>query len=644
MTRTVGKRFPRAGGVAAALFLFLLACVPFRGYAAGTGPAAEAEPFPGYPADVRERALRLIDAAEPGKEELLEPEVRALRKAMLEYSIVSMNDIPDRIFGKARKEGWEGKAGRLLRPVTRVAPYSAALWAWLVREDLSTFGLGRLIRDIEGFKGSLLRYGPSLLGCAAWIFLCLMAAASWFAVWASISLLLRAQPALASDFSRPFRKLPHPEIFGFLAFLACLLAPVLAGIGMGVAAIFWFALSAGYLRRWEITMAIFSMLLLGAVYVCGGALQSVAEYTGEAGRRGWLGGEGYLSVDWKEAEPATGSTFDGSRRAEMVLFARARAEMQAGNNEKAESLWDEWIRNAKEPSAGLNNRGIVRHRLGKTSEALKDFEKAVSEGPRGGPANWNAYQTYLRTFRLEEAAKVQEAAWGSLRELRFFDYRAEEMTHGELVPSPLLVGDVWKELFTPRREWLKDSGEGSFFRFLFRPLPVKWVPAFIVLAVFWMILWKPLSTKIWMHGTCRSCGTRALVVGGAEATDICNQCRAQVGGGIRAGEEREQRLLYIQLHRRYVRACSVVVPGAGALWAGKGLAAMVYGILLSLVLGVLTVSTGAGRPVPPLISEMMDGAAKGALAVLALLWILGVAWSWKSFTALQFKYNIVPRR
>ena len=84
-----------------------------------------------------------------------------------------------------------------------------------------------------------------------------------------------------------------------------------------------------------------------------------------------------------------------------------------------------------------------------------------------------------------------------------------------------------------------------------------------------MLLWKPLSTKIWMHGTCRSCGTRTLVVGGAEATDICNQCRAQVGGGIRAGEEREQRLLTITMHRRYVRACSIARPGGRGALGGE---------------------------------------------------------------------------
>ena len=616
--------------------MFLLSCVPFRGMAA--------EPFPGYPADVRERALRLIDSAEPGKEEVLEPEVQALRKAMLDCSIVSVNDVPDRIFERARKEGWEGKAGRVLRPVTRVAPYSVSLWAWLIKEDLATFGIGRLVKDLEGFEGALRRYGPGLLGCAAWIFLCFIAAASWFAVWVSISMLLRAQPALTSDFSRPFKKLPRPELFAFAAFLACFLLPIVAGIGIGVAVVFWLFLSAGYLRRREIVMGIVSILLLAAVYVCGGALHSIAKYAGETRGGGWLGGEGYFAREWPPPESESGHPFGGTRWAEMVLFARARAEMQAGNLETAETLWTGWIRDAKDPSAGYNNRGIVRQRMGKTSEALEDFEKAMAKGPQGSPAYWNSYQMYLRTFRLEEAARVQEAAWGSLRELRFFDYRAEDMTHGEMVPSPLLVRDIWKDLFTPRREWIRDGEEGSVFRFLFRPLPMKWAPAFLVFGVFWMLLWKPISTKIWMHGTCRSCGTRTLVVGGAETTDICNQCRAQVGGGIRAGEEREQRLLTITMHRRYVRACSVLVPGAGALWAGKGVAAMIYGALLSLALGVLTISVGAGDTVSPLISEMMGGIAKGALAAVVVLWVAGAAWSWKSFGSLQFSYNIVPRR
>lgn len=635
MTRTVSNR-PSRGPAAAILFLVLLSWIP--------SPGTAAEPFPGYPPEIRTQALRLVETAKPGMEEVLEPAVQSLRKAMFEHAILSVNAVPDRIFEQARKEGWTERAGRVLRPITRVAPYSVALWAWLIRDDLATFGLDHLPKDLEGLEGALLQYEPSLPGFAAWGILLFSATAAWFAVWASLSLLLRAQPALTFDIARLFKGVPRPEIIAFFVFLGCLLAPVLSGAGIGAAALFWFFLSAGYVRRWELATAAVSILFLAAVFFLGGALQSITKFTGETRNGGWLGGEGYFPQAWPDASSSSERFFGGARWEETVKFARARAEMQAGNLAAADALWTEWIREARDPAEGYNNRGIVRVGLGMTAEALADFEESAARTPAGGPAYWNMYQVYLQTFRLEDAARVQAAAWDSLRDLKLFDYRAEELTQGELLPSPLRVGDAWRELFTPRREWFRDAADSQVYRFLFRPLPGKWVPFLLGAGWFWAVMWKPLSRKIWMHSTCRPCGTRTLVVGGPENADICNACRAQVGGGIRSGEEREQRILNITLHRRYVRACSVLFPGAGALWAGKDLSSMIFGILLSLSLGVLTVSIGAGGMAHSLISDMLGGLAWAASSVVAVLWLIGAAWGWRSFDALQLKYNISAQR
>ncbi|MEW6720537.1 MAG: tetratricopeptide repeat protein [Thermodesulfobacteriota bacterium] len=618
------------------VIMLFLACLPMTGWAS--------EPFAGYPAKVREDALLLIDAAEPGKEELLERKVQALRKSMLEHAIVSINEVPDRLFDRARRAGWEDRAEKVLRTTTRVAPFSVALWAWLVRHDLATLRITRFFMDLEGLSEALRLYGPSLLGCASWSLLFLVASASWFAVWVSISLLLKAQPALTSDLARLLKKLPRQALFAFALFLAVSLSPLLAGVGLGVASVFWLFLSAGYLRRREAAAAAVAVLFLGSAVPFGGALQAFAKYTGETRQGGWLGGEGYFPRDWPESVPAAGLPIDESRWYEMRRFARARAEMQAGNYPAADALWTEWIRDAAEPSEGYNNRGIVRYRLGKPAEALADFEAAMARSPRGGPAYWNSYQLYLQTFRLEEAAKVQETAWGSLRDLALFDYRAEEMTHGELVPSPLRMRGGWKELFALRWDWVRDGLDGAVQRFLFRPLAGGWTPPFLAAALLWMLLWKALGGKIWTHNSCRSCGTCTLVVGGPDFTDICNQCRAQVGGGIRSGEEREHRLLTITMHRRYVKACSVFVPGAGAIWAGKTLPVLLYGLLLSMVLGVVTVSASATADVPALISDMLGGLMMVAVPALVLLWIAGIAWSWHSFSKLQAMYNIIPRR
>jgi len=118
----------------------------------------------------------------------------------------------------------------------------------------------------------------------------------------------------------------------------------------------------------------------------------------------------------------------------------------------------------------------------------------------------------------------------------------------------------------------------------------------------------------------------------------------QVGKGVRAGEESERRGLGISLHRRYVRACSVLFPGAGALWSGKELRAMPYGILLSLSAGLFTVSWSAGRLAEGLIGDMQDDIWRAALGAVALLWLAGAAWGWRSFENFQLAHNVSGKR
>ena len=275
---------------------------------------------------------------------------------------------------------------------------------------------------------------------------------------------------------------------------------------------------------------------------------------------------------------------------------------------------------------------------------MADFEAAAKLSPAGGRAQWNAYQVYLQEFRLEQAARIQPVAWAGIRSLVPFDYRAEEMTHGELIASPLRVGDVWRTLFTVREEWLREARGSAFHDMFFRPVPGGWVLAFLAAGWVWMALWKLLSRKIWMNSVCRSCGAGTLVVGSREATDICNACRAQVGKGIRGGEERERRGLSISLHRRYVRACSVLFPGAGALWAGKEFRTMLYGILLSLSAGLFTVSWSAGRLAGGLIGDMQTDLWRAALGAVVVLWLFGATWGWRSFETLRLYHNVAGER
>ena len=90
----------------------------------------------GYPGAVREQALRVVEAASPDPTEAFALEVRTLRTRMFDYGILSLNALPDLVFDRAAKEGWKRKAYGPLREMTRVAPLSVPLWAWLVREDV----------------------------------------------------------------------------------------------------------------------------------------------------------------------------------------------------------------------------------------------------------------------------------------------------------------------------------------------------------------------------------------------------------------------------------------------------------------------------------------------------------------------------
>ena len=240
------------------------------------------------------QAVRVVEAAGPGKGEALEREVRALRRAMFDHAILSMNAVPDRIYDRAAREGWKRRSYESLRAVARVAPLSVPLWAWLAREDALRFRLEEFLSDVDGLSGAFRQYGPGLLGYAVWLVLFASASACWFAVWASLNLLLRARPALTSDVVRLLKGLPRPEIFASGIVLAVFAAPVACGVGIATAAVFWIALSTAYLRRGELVIGGTAILLLVGVFLCGGFLEAIRPDGGEGAAGGMAGRGGVL--------------------------------------------------------------------------------------------------------------------------------------------------------------------------------------------------------------------------------------------------------------------------------------------------------------------------------------------------------------
>jgi hypothetical protein len=448
---------------------------------------------------------------------------------------------------------------------------------------------------------------------------------------------------MEGDFLR-FLRLPYREYLAPLLAVLVFVLPLLAGFGLAVAACIWLLLSAGYLRRGELVMMSAGILVLAVLLLCGGILNSLRMFGGDGGSGGWLGGEGNLAVvRHKDAEEAQGPLSAGML-SWMVRFEKARTEMQAGRPAVAERMWTSLVQEGRELPEVLNNRGIVRAQQGKLEEALSDFEAAVSIRPRDGAALWNAYQVHLQEFNLERARRIQPEAWERVQKMTPFLLRPFDMEQEEWIASPLPVRELWKAIFHFRGEWIRDAGQSENFEMFFHPLLPRTSLLFLALVGMFSWLWKLLSRRLWVHGTCRACGSRALVVRSREPSDICTPCRVKIGGGIRAGEERNRRVQGIVMHRYYVKGASLLVPGSGALWAGKEVRALVYGVVLSVALGVVTASLGGARAGDPLVSELQAAMALWAGVLAVFLWAIGAAWGMRSFSLLQRAHNIAGER
>ncbi len=605
-------------------------------------PAAAEDPFAGYTPAVRAQAARVVAAAVPGSVSDLEKQVRSLRKLMYAQGILSINAIPDLIFERAVGEGWRNRASVSLRAVTVVAPLSAPLWALLVKDDLVEARVDDLPRDIGGLAGAMRQFAPALLGYGAWLASYLSAAVCWFVAWASIALFLRARPALESDLSRIVPIPPRDAVASVLAMVVFLL-PLAGGLGLAVAACIWMILSAGYLRRGELVIVTAVVVLLAALLAVGGVVQSVNRMGNDVRRGGWLGGEGYFPREWPSGPSARHWALAGPSSSWMVKFAKARAAMIGGDPAASERLWTDLVRAGKDLPEVYNNRGICLAMQGKTSEGLSDFETALARRPNNGAALWNAYQIYLQTFNLERARAVQPQAWDSLQKMSPYGFRPAEMEQAEWVASALPAGELWRSFLESGSGPAYEVGRSDFFPMFYRPLKPSGALVFLVAAFLAAAIWKVLSLRIWVHTTCRSCGARSLVAGARASLDLCNQCRAQIGAGVKLGPERDRRVVWIGMHRRYVKICSVLVPGSGALWAGKEIRTLCYGIVLALALGGISASAGAGGG-RAIVSELRQAVALCAAGAAALVWLAGAAWGIQSFNRFQARYNVGTRR
>lgn len=280
---------------------------------------------------------------------------------------------------------------------------------------------------------------------------------------------------------------------------------------------------------------------------------------------------------------------------------------------------------------------------GRFREALSDFEAAREKRPEDGIALWNAYHAYLQVLDLERARRIQPLAWDRVQRFSPFHFRPADLEAGDYLASPFPVSELVRSLADRGDDLFHEGGEGKLYRMFFWPLTPR--IALLFLGFVWLssAVWKFLSLRVWVHTTCRGCGTKTLVVGIRERSDLCNMCQAQVGWGIRAGVEKERRSQMIRMHQNYIKASSVLLPGSGGLWSGKEAGTLIYVAFLSLSLAALSSSLGA-REGGDIVSELQTIVARWSFLLTGILWLAGAAWGIRSFGRMQRSLGIVGKR
>lgn len=597
-------------------------------------PADARDVFFGLAPEVSAQAEKVVASSDARAGEGLDREVENLRKKMSVRGVLSINEIPDLIITRAGREGWPGEVERSLRAVTPVSALSVPLWVYLVKQDVVGLRFDQVVRDMGMMTKALRMYPPGFIGATAFLISFVSAAGCWFALWVAVSMYLRARPALEADILR-FLRVPYADFITPALAVLLFILPMLFGVGMAMVACFWMMVAAGYLRRAEIVMVVTSLALLGSVLFGGAVLVTTERWSGENRLVSWLGVEGAIPEKWPSSDNATGDT--AQRTAFMVRFAQARAEMIAGRPVEAEQILTEMTSGGLARVEVLNNRGVARAQQGRLKEALEDFESVLTGAEGDPPALWNAYQVHLRTFNIVGARAIEKDAWVRLQEYGPFGFKPALMEQGEWVASALPAEEAWDVFMRSQQgDWSGGLERSDFYNMFFRPLSARTAVVFLVLVGCLAMAWKFISLKLWINRTCRCCGGRSLIVGEREASDICNPCRSRIGDGIHGGDERERRIQGVILHRRYVYLASLVCPGQGALWAGKDVGAMFYGIALSVCLGGVSISVGAQRVGAPLLAELARAVIVGSLVATAILWVFGVMWSIFSFRNMQW--------
>jgi Tfp pilus assembly protein PilF len=398
-----------------------------------------------------------------------------------------------------------------------------------------------------------------------------------------------------------------------------LLLPALTFQGWGWLPLWWLAVLFIYMSLVE---KAFSIAALVACLAVGPAVKGIESRL--AAQENPLFRAAMLSVEGEPDTRATWQLEDAVRSApddRDLQYLLGIQYKKAGRYEDAANIYREILRGAPNDGIALNNLANIEFAAAEFPAAIARYKQGIDAGPRPDVAAtlyYNLSLAHLQRFEYQPAQEARSQADRlSSGLIRSYD-NLWKYDKGDYAVVDLNLTDdqVWAK-FAGLREGLGarnvadnpspepklDRASGLLNRFAV-------FPVVFALAYFGLRMWrgsKAFTTRCLKCGTpfCRKCHL-GVVAGG-----LCTQCHHLfvVRDGV-SGPARNQKLLEVQKEDarrdRVFRALSLLVPGAGHLYASKAplglLLVLVWSIVLVaafLVLGLLPLTEASSSLSPP---------------------------------------------
>jgi tetratricopeptide (TPR) repeat protein len=375
------------------------------------------------------------------------------------------------------------------------------------------------------------------------------------------------------------------------------LLPILLGAGLLLSALWWLTLAWMYLGRSERVMAavaaLGSALMPVLVWVAGPALGS---------KTGVVDSVYVALLDVGRADEAR-KRLEAAEPSALTLGVAGLVHKRLGRLEDARTAMEAALKNGKNMPWLYNNLGCVYAGLGALDRAQAQFERAAEIDPRFVVALHNAAMLHNEAERTGSAQEAWRAAENVDAELAqaYRDRTAAPLPRPHNIavidarpPSSMLWELAMRESSTGDRV----SAEiwSGFCPWLPRQLYPAALGGFLVV---WVLL-SLLGRRLRPSSACVRCGAPACprCDAGQEDRTHCGPCYNvfQVRGAKVEAALKLQKDVQIRRYRLrqqlLTRLLSVIMPGAGQVFAGhtaRGALFMVmFGVLLGVTLGVTT--------------------------------------------------------